>query len=138
LTSKQHFYIFGISEQLAIRKSTISIYRVTSFFHFHMRIFNLQGFGAPDKPKKIKIKYAEIDFTSYYSFLRVRRDQFRQNCKKPTLVHSFWTINGSLDFFTETLGSRFLGPPIFFYPINLPISPLIKQKVMLEICRWLS
>jgi hypothetical protein len=32
--------------------------------------------------KNIKIKYAEIDFTSYHSFLRVRRDQFRQNCKK--------------------------------------------------------
>jgi hypothetical protein len=48
-----------------------------------MRIFNLQGLGAPDKPKKKKkIKYAEIDFTSHYSFLRVRRDQFRQNCKK--------------------------------------------------------
>jgi hypothetical protein len=47
-----------------------------------MRIFNLQGLGAPDKPKKKKIKYAEIDFTSYHSFLRVRRDQLRQNCKK--------------------------------------------------------
>jgi hypothetical protein len=29
-----------------------------------MRIFNLQGRGAPEKPKK-KIKYAEIDFTSH-------------------------------------------------------------------------
>jgi hypothetical protein len=47
-----------------------------------MRIFNLQDLGAPDKPKKKKIKYAEIDFTSHHSFLRVRRDQFRQNCKK--------------------------------------------------------
>jgi hypothetical protein len=29
----------------------------------------------------------EIDFTSHHSFLRVRRDQFRQNCKKtpPTI-----------------------------------------------------
>jgi hypothetical protein len=36
-----------------------------------MRIFYLQGLGAPDKPKKIK--YAEIDFTSHYSFLRVRQ-----------------------------------------------------------------
>jgi hypothetical protein len=75
-------YIFGISEQFAIRKSTILIYRATSIFDLHMRIFNLQGFGAPDKPKKKKIKYAEIDFPSYHSFLRVRRDQFRQNCKK--------------------------------------------------------
>jgi hypothetical protein len=50
-----------------------------------MRIFNLQGLGAPDKPKK-KNKYAEIDFTSHHSFLRVKRDQFLQNCKKkPTL-----------------------------------------------------
>jgi hypothetical protein len=36
-------------------------------FDLHMRIFNLQGLGAPDKPKK-KIKYAEIDFTSHHSF----------------------------------------------------------------------
>jgi hypothetical protein len=48
-----------------------------------MRIFNLQGLGAPDKPKtKKKIKYAEIDFTSHHSFLRVRRDQILPNCKK--------------------------------------------------------
>jgi hypothetical protein len=39
-----------------------------------MRIFNLQGLGAPDKPKKKKkIKYAEIDFTSHHSFLRLRK-----------------------------------------------------------------
>jgi hypothetical protein len=37
-----------------------------------MRIFNLQGLGAPDKAKK-KIKYAEIDFTSHHSFLRLRK-----------------------------------------------------------------
>jgi hypothetical protein len=79
---QQNFYIFGISEQFAISKSTTLIYRATSMFYLHMRIFNLQGLGAPDKPKKKKIKYAEIDFTSYHSFLRVRRDQFRQNCKK--------------------------------------------------------
>jgi hypothetical protein len=47
-----------------------------------MRIFNLQGLGAPDKPKKKNFKYAEIDFTSHHSFLRVRRDQFLQNFKK--------------------------------------------------------
>jgi hypothetical protein len=38
-----------------------------------MRIFNLQGLGARDKPKKNKIKYAGIDFTSYHSFLRLRK-----------------------------------------------------------------
>jgi hypothetical protein len=38
-----------------------------------MKIFNLEGLGAPDKPKKKKIKYAEIDFTSYHSFLRLRK-----------------------------------------------------------------
>jgi hypothetical protein len=38
--------------------------------------------GLPTNLKKKKIKYAEIDFTSYHSFLRVRRDKFRQNCKK--------------------------------------------------------
>jgi hypothetical protein len=37
-----------------------------------MRIFNIQGLGAPDKPKK-KNKYAETDFTSYHSFLRLRK-----------------------------------------------------------------
>jgi hypothetical protein len=47
---QQHFYIFGISEQFAIRKSTILIYRATAIFDLHMRIFNLQGLGAPYKP----------------------------------------------------------------------------------------
>jgi hypothetical protein len=47
---QQNFYIFGISEQFAIRKSIISIYRATSNFDLHMRIFNLQGLGAPDRP----------------------------------------------------------------------------------------
>jgi hypothetical protein len=61
----QNLYIFGISEQFEIRKSTISIYRATSIFDLHMRIFNLQGLGAPDKPKK-KIKYAEIDFILFF------------------------------------------------------------------------
>jgi hypothetical protein len=45
-------YIFGISEQFATRKSTMSVYRATSNFDLHMRIFNLQGLGAPDRPKK--------------------------------------------------------------------------------------
>jgi hypothetical protein len=50
------------------------IYRATSIFDLYMRIFNLQGLGAPDKPKKKKkIKYAEIDFTSNHSFLRLRK-----------------------------------------------------------------
>jgi hypothetical protein len=81
--TSQHPLIFGISEQFPIRKSTISIYRATS-----MRIFNLGGLGAPDKPEK-KNKFVEIDFTSHHSFLRVRRDQFLQNCKKnPPLSHS--------------------------------------------------
>jgi hypothetical protein len=63
-TSKQqNMYIFGISEQFATRKSTMSIYRATSNFDLHMRIFNLQGLGAPDRPKK-KNKYTEIDCTS--------------------------------------------------------------------------
>jgi hypothetical protein len=44
--------IFGISEQFAIRKSTISIYRAISIFH--MRIFNLQGLGFPTNLKQIK------------------------------------------------------------------------------------
>jgi hypothetical protein len=38
-----------------------------------MRIFNLQGLRAPDNLKKKKIKYAEIDFTYHYSFLRLRK-----------------------------------------------------------------
>jgi hypothetical protein len=37
-----------------------------------MRIFNLQGFGAPDKPK------AEIEFTSHHSFLRLRKAKKNQ------------------------------------------------------------
>jgi hypothetical protein len=51
---QQNFYIFGISEQFAIRKSTILIYRATSIFDLHMRIFNLQGLGAPANLKKKK------------------------------------------------------------------------------------
>jgi hypothetical protein len=30
------------------------IYMATSIFDLHMRIFNLQGLGAPDKPKQKK------------------------------------------------------------------------------------
>jgi hypothetical protein len=63
-------YIFGISEQFAARESTILIYRATSNFDFHMRIFNLQGLGSPNRPKK---NYAIIDFTSLHSFLRLRK-----------------------------------------------------------------
>jgi hypothetical protein len=85
LTFKQ--YIFGISEQFAIRKSTILIYRATSIFYHLM-----------------KIKYAEIDFTSHHSFLRVRRDQFRQNCKKThPILHSITFF--FLNFYRITLHS---------------------------------
>jgi hypothetical protein len=45
-----------------------------------MKIFNLQGLGAPDKPKLKEDKYAEIDFTSHHSFLRLRqvkKNQFK-------------------------------------------------------------
>jgi hypothetical protein len=66
-----------------------------------MRIFNHQGLGARDKPKK-KIKYEEIYFTSHYSFLRVRRDQFLQNCKKPTLI-STKKITLKTSYYTLTL-----------------------------------
>jgi hypothetical protein len=45
--------------------------RATSIFNLHRRILNFQGLGAPDKPKKTK--YAEIDFTSHNSFLRLRK-----------------------------------------------------------------
>jgi hypothetical protein len=50
---QQNFYIYGISKQFAIRKCTISMYRTTSIYDLHMRIFKLQRLGAPDKPKKI-------------------------------------------------------------------------------------
>jgi hypothetical protein len=63
---------FGISEQFAIRKSNISIYRATSIFDLHMRIFYLQGIGATDKPKK-KIEVRRNWFTSHHSFLRLRK-----------------------------------------------------------------
>jgi hypothetical protein len=44
--------------------------RATSNFGLHMRIFNLQERGAPDKLKK---KFAEINFPSHHSFLRQRK-----------------------------------------------------------------
>jgi hypothetical protein len=81
------------------------IYRATSIFDLHMRIFNLQGLGAPDKPKKKKIEYAEIDFTSYHSFLRVRRDQFRQNCKK---THPIVQVIDQEKVFFHTQQERFI------------------------------
>jgi hypothetical protein len=40
---QQNLYIFRISEQFSIRKSTISI-------------FNFQGVGAPEKPKKNSVR----------------------------------------------------------------------------------
>jgi hypothetical protein len=79
---QQNLDIFGISKQFATRNSTISIYtyRATANFGLDLKIFNLQGLG-PDKPKK-KIKYAEIDFTSYHRFLRLRRAK-KINLKLP-------------------------------------------------------
>jgi hypothetical protein len=76
---KQNMYIFGISKQCATRKSALSIHRATSKFDLHMRIFNLQGLEAPDRPKK---KYAEIIFISCYNFLREGWDQSLPNCIK--------------------------------------------------------
>jgi hypothetical protein len=57
---QQNFYIFGISELFAIRKSTILIFRATSIFDLHIRIFNLQGLGPPDKPKKKKLSTQKL------------------------------------------------------------------------------
>jgi hypothetical protein len=51
----------------------------TSNFDLHMKIFNLQGLEAPDKPKK---KYAEIDFTSHLSFLRLKKVKKLPHTKK--------------------------------------------------------
>jgi hypothetical protein len=57
-----------------MKKITISIYRATSIFDLHMRIFNLQGLGAPDKPKKLKkLSTEKFDFTSHHSFLMLRK-----------------------------------------------------------------
>jgi hypothetical protein len=47
-----------------------------------MRIFNFQGLGAPDKPKKKK-KHAEIDFPSHHSFLRPRKVKKIKTKKNP-------------------------------------------------------
>jgi hypothetical protein len=86
-TNYLHFW-----KQWAIfsQKSTISMYRATSIFDLHMRIFNLQGLGLPTNLKKTK--YAEIIFISCYKFLRVMRDQFLPNCKKthPTIQPHFF------------------------------------------------
>jgi hypothetical protein len=38
------------------------IYRATSIFDLYMRIFNLQGLGAPDKPKKKKLSTQKLIF----------------------------------------------------------------------------
>jgi hypothetical protein len=72
---QQNMHIFGISYYTKYHND-----RETSNFDLiHMRIFNLPGLGAPDRPKKKK--YTEINFISCYNFLRVRRDQFLPNCK---------------------------------------------------------
>jgi hypothetical protein len=81
------FFRFVRNQQFAIRKSTISKYRATSIFDFHMRFSIFKASGLLTNLKK-KIKHAEIDFTSHHSFLRVRRDQFLPNCKKPTLIYT--------------------------------------------------
>jgi hypothetical protein len=66
-----NFFGIGISEQFANRKCTISIYRTTSIFDLQMQFFNLHR--APQKNLNLKKKYAEIDFTSRHSFLRLRK-----------------------------------------------------------------
>jgi hypothetical protein len=57
-----------------------------------MRIFNLQGLGAPVKTKK-KIKFAEIDFTSHPSFLRLRKVK-KINLKLPHTKKTQPTVYG--------------------------------------------
>jgi hypothetical protein len=46
-TKYVHFW-----NQRAICNQKSAIYRATSNFDLHMRIFNLQGLGALDRPKK--------------------------------------------------------------------------------------
>jgi hypothetical protein len=60
-----------------------------------MRIYNLQGLGAPVRTKKKKYA-AEMIFISCYNFLRVERDQPLLNLKKthPT-VHPQHKIYGN-------------------------------------------
>jgi hypothetical protein len=60
------FFVVGISEQLAIRKSTISIYKASSIFDLHMRIFILQGLGAPDEPKKLSTQKLILHLTTAF------------------------------------------------------------------------
>jgi hypothetical protein len=45
-------YIFGIREQFANRKITITTYRASSNVYLHIGIFNLQDLRAPDRTKK--------------------------------------------------------------------------------------
>jgi hypothetical protein len=42
------------------------IYRATSIFDLHMRIFNLQGLGAPDKPKKLSTQKLILHLTTAF------------------------------------------------------------------------
>jgi hypothetical protein len=78
--------------------------------------------GAPDNPKiKKKNKYAKIDFTSYHSFLSVRRDQFLPNCKKTHPIAHMVCINNF--FFVLKLS---ICVSIFFYIMTIFLH---KQKI---------
>jgi hypothetical protein len=52
LQTTKHVHFWN-QRAICTRKSTISIYRATSNFDLHMRIFNLQDLKAPKRPKKI-------------------------------------------------------------------------------------
>jgi hypothetical protein len=68
---QQNMFYFGINEQFTTRKRTISISRATSNFDLRMRIFNLQGIGAPDRPKKKVRRHVS------YMFLQLFKVQAR-------------------------------------------------------------
>jgi hypothetical protein len=79
-------YNFGISEQFVTRKITISIYRATSNFNLHMRIFNLQSLGAPDSLEKKRTKKLFLYLvTTFKGSGEINFYQIVKK-KKPTLV----------------------------------------------------
>jgi hypothetical protein len=62
------------------------IYRATSIYDLHMRIFNLQGLRAPDKPKKKKISMQKLIIHLTTAFEGSGEINFEKIVKKPTLL----------------------------------------------------
>jgi hypothetical protein len=95
--------IFTFLESASNLQSEKVPYRYIGQLQFLTFIWEFSIFKASGLPinLKKKTKHAEIDFTSYHSYLRVRRDQFLPNSKKthPNMHNTMFYYKFSRKFY---------------------------------------